>query len=274
LNNLAVLLFGELLALVLGKERVKKMSTNVFNPAAPELVVQNYFSLVQAIAKKIKRRLPLHVDVDDLVQTGVIGLLEASSRFDASRAVDFSTYANSRITGAILDELRKSDTCSRHDRRKAREVENAKVQLRAATGVEPSRVQIAAAVGVGLADYEKILQRLESNKQSTIYPQEDEQNTTDEMSQLPSKDESAYDLCSRKQEMQLLRNRVNQLKPKHREVLRMYYFKEMGLREIGKQLGVGEARICQIHKQALAELRRMIETKGTATTTAVSRMVQ
>ena len=77
------------------------MATNIVNPAQSQLVVQNYFNLVQAIASKIKRRLPAHVDVDDLVQTGMIGLLEASSRFDPSRMVDFSSYANSRITGAI-----------------------------------------------------------------------------------------------------------------------------------------------------------------------------
>jgi RNA polymerase sigma factor for flagellar operon FliA len=249
------------------------MSTNVFNAIAPELVVENYFSLVQAIAKKIKRRLPAHVDVEDLVQTGIIGLLEASGRYDVSRAVDFSTYANSRITGAILDELRKSDTCSRHDRRKAREAENAKLCLRANIGTEPSREQVAQAVGVGLVEYERILQRLESNKQASSYCNEEEQHTTDEISQLPSKDESPYETCSRKEDFNLLKDRINQLKPRYREVLRLYYFKEMGLKQIGEQLGVGEARICQIHKQALAELRRLVETKRTPAP-AMSAMVQ
>lgn len=249
------------------------MSTNVFNAVAPELVVENYFSLVQAIAKKIKRRLPAHVDVEDLVQTGVIGLLEASSRYDVSRAVDFSTYANSRITGAILDELRKSDTCSRHDRRKAREAENAKARLRAYTGAEPSREEIAQAVGVGLAEYERILQRLESNKQTSSYCNEEDPTTTDEISQLPSKDENPYETCSRKEDFKSLKDRINQLKPRYREVLQLYYFKEMGLKQIGERLGVGEARICQIHKQALAELRRMVDTKRISAP-AVSAMVQ
>jgi RNA polymerase sigma factor for flagellar operon FliA len=249
------------------------MSTNVFNAVAPELVVENYFSLVQAIAKKIKRRLPAHVDVNDLVQTGIIGLLEASSRYDVSRSVDFSTYANSRITGAILDELRKSDTCSRQDRRKAREAEDAKAQLRGVTGEEPSREQVAEAVGVGLADYDRILQRLESSKQMPSYGKEEEPNAGDDMSQLPSRDETPYEACSRREERKLLRARINQLRPRHRDVLRMYYFKEMGLREIGEQLGVGEARICQIHKQALEELRRSIEAKRTPAP-QVSRMVQ
>jgi RNA polymerase sigma factor for flagellar operon FliA len=249
------------------------MSTNVFNPVAPELVVQNYFNLVQAIARKIKRRLPAHVDIDDLVQTGVIGLLEASRRYDVSRAVDFSTYANSRITGAILDELRKSDTCSRHDRKKAREAENAKIHLRALAGEEPSREQIAEAVGVGLAEYERILQRLESSKQTPTYCNEEEPTTSDEMSELPSKDESPYDTCTRKEDFKFLKAQISQLKPKQQEVLRLYYFEEMGLKQIGERMGVGEARICQIHKQAVAELRRLIETKRVAAP-AVSVMIQ
>src|SRR5215471_4392993 len=140
------------------------MGTQPLNRTEQDLIVNNYFSLVQAIACKIKRRLPAHVDVEDLVQTGMIGLLEASHRFDASRRVDFSTYANSRITGAILDELRKWDTCSRRDRRTAREIEAAKQNLRNSTRREPTREEIADAVGLGLAEYEQTLQRLESSK--------------------------------------------------------------------------------------------------------------
>ncbi|HLJ25803.1 MAG TPA: FliA/WhiG family RNA polymerase sigma factor [Candidatus Angelobacter sp.] len=249
------------------------MSTNVFSPVAPELVVQNYFNLVQAIAKKIKRRLPAHVDINDLVQTGVIGLLQASSRYDISRAVDFSTYANSRITGAILDELRKTDTCSRHDRKKAREAEDTKLHLRAASGSEPSREQIAKAVGMGLAEYERILQRLEASKQTPSYCNEDEPTMPDEINRLPSKDESPYDSCSKREDLKLLKTRISHLKTRHQEVLRLYYFKEMGLKQIGERLGVGEARICQIHKQALVELRRLIETKRMPVP-AVSSMIQ
>src|SRR5436190_20872331 len=110
------------------------MSTNIFNPIEPQLVVNNYFKLVQSIACNIKRRLPAHVDVEDLVQTGMIGLMEASSRFDASRKVEFSSYATTRITGAILDELRKVDPCSRQDRKTGRAIENAKFNLRTAAG--------------------------------------------------------------------------------------------------------------------------------------------
>ena len=143
------------------------MSTNVVNPAAPELVVQNYFNLVGAIASRIKQRVPSHVDVQDLVQTGMIGLLEASERFNPSRAVEFSTYANSRITGAILDEMRRRDTCSRQDRKNARTIEQAKAQLRQQNGDDPGKEQIAEAVGLGLEEYDRTLRHLESSKQAS-----------------------------------------------------------------------------------------------------------
>jgi RNA polymerase sigma factor for flagellar operon FliA len=248
------------------------MATNVINPAATQLVVQNYFNLVQAIASKIKRRLPAHVDVEDLVQTGMIGLLEASRRYDASRSVDFSSYANSRITGAILDELRKWDTCSRQDRRTAREIEGAKVRLRAASGQEPGREEIARSVGLGLEEYDRMLQRLESSKQPAMQSGEQNSDTVDEMSQLPAKDETPYETCSRREDFRHLRTHIQQLKPRYREVLQLYYFKEMGLKEIGEKLGVGEARISQIHRQAILDLRKLIATGNCVS--APSTMVQ
>src|SRR5947209_325542 len=186
------------------------MSTNVLNPVSPQLIVQNYFNLVQAIANRIKRRLPAHVDVEDLVQTGMIGLLEASSRYDASRAVDFSSYANSRITGAILDELRKWDTCSRQDRKMARQIEDAKQRLRASEGKEPNKEQIAEAVGLGLEEYDRALHRLESSKQPTLQGDEQEPDTAaDPSSQLPSHDESPFAACSKREDYILLKSYID-----------------------------------------------------------------
>ncbi|HZU30469.1 MAG TPA: FliA/WhiG family RNA polymerase sigma factor [Candidatus Angelobacter sp.] len=254
------------------------MATNVINPAQSQLVVQNYFNLVQAIASKIKRRLPAHVDVEDLVQTGMIGLLEASSRYDASRMVDFSSYANARITGAILDELRKWDTCSRQDRKTAREIEHVKQNLRARMGCEPAREEIAEAVGLGLIEYDRTLHRLESAKLPSMQSEDHDSDPVDEMSQIPSKDQTPYDACSKNEDFKLLRTFIKELKPKQRQVLELYYFKDMGLKEIGEKLGVGEARVSQIHKQAVTELRRIISnrTRARRATAAqnVSSMVQ
>ncbi|HEY1938985.1 MAG TPA: FliA/WhiG family RNA polymerase sigma factor [Candidatus Angelobacter sp.] len=250
------------------------MATNVINPAQSQLVVQNYFNLVQAIAGKIKRRLPAHVDINDLVQTGMIGLLEASSRFDASRMVNFSSYANSRITGAILDELRKWDTCSRQDRKTAREFEYAKNNLRAQKGCEPGREEIAEAVGMGLDEYERTLHRLESAKQPPLKSDDHDSDPSDEMNQIPAKGQTPYEACSKKEDFKLVRTYIKELKPRQRQVLELHYFNEMGLKEIGEQLGVGEARISQIHKQAVIELRRLIASRTRVAAPATSTMIQ
>jgi RNA polymerase sigma factor for flagellar operon FliA len=221
-------------------------------------VVQNYFNLVESIANKIKRRLPAHVDVEDLVQTGMIGLLEASSRYDASRAIDFSSYANSRITGAILDELRKWDSCSRQDRRTSRQIEDAKSQLRAKKGAEPSKEEVAEAVGLGLAEYDRALHRLESSKHPNLTSDENEGEAIDELGQIASKDASPFESVLRREDFKLLEFYIGQLKPRQRQVLQLYYFEDLGLKQIGERLGVGEARISQVHKQIIQELRTMI----------------
>src|SRR5947208_8554886 len=228
-------------------------------PTAQQVIVQDYFNLVKAVATKIKRRLPAHVDVEDLIQTGMIGLLEASSRFDASRKVEFSSYATTRITGAILDELRRVDTCSRQDRKTGRAIENAKFSLRTASSQEPSSEEIAQAVGMGLAEYEQARQRLECGQQAITRLDDTGLDATNEMNQIPSKDENAFDVCSKREVAKVLRSYIEQLAPRLREVVKLYYFEELQLKEIGRRLGVGEARISQILKQASTELRRLMD---------------
>src|SRR5579872_1366903 len=254
------------------------MAASGLNPVSPQVVVENYYGLVKSIARNIKRRVPAHIDVDDLVQTGIIGLLEASSRFDPTRPVNFASYANSRITGAILDELRKLDPCSRQDRKNARAIESAQTRLRASTGQEPSQEQIAQAVGMGLIEYDRTLRHLESAKPPSVpYNTESEgqgTETWDEISQLACKDESPFETCSKREDFKLLKSYIEQLPERQQQVLKMYYFKDMGLKAIAEKLGVGEARVCQIHKQALGEVRRMIESRKRVAAPSVSTRIQ
>ncbi len=230
------------------------MTANANTNTSLEPSVQKYFGLVHSIAGKIKRRLPAHVEVEDLVQTGMIGLLESCHRFDASRAVEFSSYANARITGAILDELRKVDTCSRQDRRTARAVEEARTKLRGSRGKEPEATEVAQAAGLTLREYHRAMQRVESGKPVTAAPEDS--GMTDEIDNLPSGEENPFQSCSRRETWDRLQMHMKGLKPRLREVLHLYYFQEMGLKEIGRRLGVGEARVSQLHKEALVALRR------------------
>jgi RNA polymerase sigma factor FliA len=234
------------------------VATNAMNPLGPDVVVQDYFNLVRAIARRIKRRLPAFVDVDDLVQTGMLGLFEASQRFDPSRVTDFSSYANPRITGAILDELRRLDSCSRQNRRTARAGEAAAHRLRLSLGHEPSREQVASAVGLGLKEYDCVLQSLEATKEPANPAAMT--NPDNDLSQLPAPDYSPFEHCCRMEDKQLIRRFVDDLPPRQREVLKLYYFEELGLREIGLRLGIGEARVCQIHRSGLRELRKKMES--------------
>ncbi len=243
-------------------------------PAAPQVIVQDYFNLVKSVATRIKRRLPAHVDVEDLIQTGMIGLLEASTRFDMSRKVDFSTFATTRITGAILDELRRVDTCSRQDRKTGREIENAKASLRAAAGCEPSSEEIAQAVGMGLAEYEQARHRLESGQQSLPRMEDDGSDGMSELDQLPSKDENAFEVCSKRETAKVLRSYIAQLPTRLQQVVKLYYFEDLQLKEIGRRLAVGEARISQILKQATTELQRLMEAGKRTSAKNLSTLVQ
>ncbi|HWZ43223.1 MAG TPA: FliA/WhiG family RNA polymerase sigma factor [Candidatus Saccharimonadales bacterium] len=231
------------------------MPANACTSTANQVAVQDYFGLVRSIAANIKRRLPVHVEVEDLVQSGMIGLLEAQNRYDASRAVEFSSYANSRITGAILDELRRLDTCSRRERRTARAIEDARQRLRAMTGQEPEAVALAHAVGMRMDEYHHTLQRLESSKQVSVQAAE-ASISSDEMDNLPSSEESPFQIYSRRESWMKMKERIEELKPRQRDVLYLYYFEELGLKKIGERLGVSEARTSQIHQEAIRMLRR------------------
>lgn len=251
-----------------------KSTLHISQPTAEQVIVQDYFNLVKSVAIRIKRRLPAHVDVEDLIQTGMIGLLEASSRFDSSRKVEFSSYATTRISGAILDELRRADTCSRQDRKTGRAIETAKSSLRAATGYEPSSEEIAQAVGMGLEDYEQARQRLEYGQQSISRQEENSPDGIDDLQQLPSRDESAFEVCSKRETARVLRSYIERLTPRLREVVKLYYFEDIQLKEIGRRLGVGEARVSQILKQAGIELRQLMDAGKRAPAKKVSTLVQ
>src|SRR5262249_522254 len=123
---------------------------------------------------------------------------------------------------------------------------------------EPSREEIADAVGLGLAEYDQTLQRLESGKQPTVPSGVQETDPQDEFSRIASKDETPFEACSKREDFALFRRFIAELKPRRRQVLQLYYFHELGLKEIGDRLGVGEARVSQIHKQAIEELKRII----------------
>ena len=221
-------------------------------------LVQRFAPLVKRIAYHLMARLPSSVQVDDLVQNGMMGLLDAINRFEAGMGAQFETYAAQRIRGAMLDGLRENDWLPRSLRRDFRRIEVAIAQLEQQHGRAPSEQELAAALDMTLADYQKMLQdarghQLISFEDLVEDGDEDflERHLTDHSAE-PSKileDESLR---------RLLIDGIEALPEREKLMMALYYEQDLNLREIGEVMGVTESRVCQLHTQVVARLRARI----------------
>ena len=221
-------------------------------------LVQRFAPLVKRIAYHLMARLPSSVQVDDLVQNGMLGLLDAINRFEAGMGAQFETYAAQRIRGAMLDGLRENDWLPRSLRRDFRRIEVAISQLEQQHGRAPSEQELAAALDMTLADYQKMLQdarghQLISFEDLVEDGDEDflERHLTDHSAE-PSKileDESLR---------RLLIDGIEALPEREKLMMALYYEQDLNLREIGEVMGVTESRVCQLHTQVVARLRARI----------------
>jgi len=226
-----------------------------------DLVMQE-LSQVYYIASRIRERLPQHVDLEDLVSAGVIGLLEASRTFDSSKNAQFKTFAKFRIRGAILDSLREMDWSPRDLRRQSRRLEEAHDKLRLGLGRNPSEPELALEMEISLTELQKLLgeiSSLEIGSLRTISP--DSGKDEDLCEFLPDdRDESPLAQFLSSEMRELLTRAIAELPDKERQVLVLYYFEELTMKEVGVALGVGESRVSQIHSMAVVRLRaRMME---------------
>jgi RNA polymerase sigma factor for flagellar operon FliA len=225
-------------------------------PSQDELVSQG-IGLVKRIACHLAARLPSSVEMDDLMQSGMIGLLEAAGNFDASRGASFDTYAGIRIRGAMLDEVRKLDWTPRSVHRKVRQVSQAMQAIEARTGKPAEGREVAENLQISLDEYHEILRdaagcRLFSLEDS-IESEESGQGFREGDAETP---EQAF---GRGQFRARLADAIRRLPERECLVLSLYYERELNLKEIGAVLEVSESRVCQIHGQALVRLRSMME---------------
>jgi RNA polymerase sigma factor for flagellar operon FliA len=218
-----------------------------------DLLVTQHAPLVKRIAYHLMNRLPPNVQVDDLVQAGMIGLLEASRNYDPSQGASFETYAGIRIRGSMLDEIRRSDWTPRSVHRKARMVSDAMRQIENEQGRDARDVEVAAALELSLEDYHRILLDASGCR---VFSVEDLQ-TVGEISQERSNSAEIgpYDGVQNEAFREALGEAIAGLPERERLVIALYYDEEMNLREIGQVLGVTESRACQIHSQATFRLR-------------------
>jgi RNA polymerase sigma factor for flagellar operon FliA len=212
---------------------------------------------VRYIARRIHDRLPSHVPFDDLVQAGILGLMEALHKFDPSKNVELKTYAKHRIQGAILDSLRDLDWSPRPLRKKARLLEQAHQRLRAQFGRPATEPELALEMGLELHELQHLLGELRGLDLGSLQDEFTESGQERESLAAPTRgpDQEPYALCLQGEMHTLLTSALSELQPRERQVLSLYYFEELTMKEVGAVLGVGEARVSQIHSAALVRLR-------------------
>ncbi len=226
-------------------------SSSEFSSSNERVVLHE--SLVKRIAYHLMNRLPASVQADDLIQAGMIGLIEASRKFDPEQGASFETYAGIRIRGAMLDEIRRTDWTPRSVHRKAREVAEAVRRIENEKGRDARDVEVAEEMGLSLNEYHKIL------KDSTgcrIFSFEDPGMLGEAGTQQSGRHaDQPLENLQKGDFKQGLANEIKGLPERERLVMALYYDEELNLREIGDILGVSESRVCQIHGQALIRLR-------------------
>ncbi len=220
-----------------------------------EDLVTHYAPLVKRIAYHLMNRLPPSVQADDLIQSGMIGLLEASRNYDPTQGASFETYAGIRIRGAMLDEIRRSDWTPRSVHRKARMVADAMREIENREGRDARDAEVAGRLELSLSEYHQILQDASGCRIFSL----DELASVGELGVENFNGKGAmigpYDGLQRDAFKQALAEAIAGLPEREQLVISMYYDDELNLREIGQVLGVSESRVCQIHSQAAMRLR-------------------
>jgi RNA polymerase sigma factor for flagellar operon FliA len=211
---------------------------------------------VRYIARRIHERLPQHVELDDLVSAGVVGLIDAFAKFDHGKKVQFKSYAQFRIRGAILDSLRTLDWSPRELRRKGRAVEEAIRSVTQQLGRAPGEQEIASQMELTLDQYQQLLGELKGLEIGSLHMERSEDSGDEELAYIPgSPEDDPLFLCLKGELKQRLIDAIEELPEKERMVLTLYYYEELTMKEIGQTLGVVESRVSQIHSSAVVRLR-------------------
>lgn len=243
-----------------------KAAESAYRENSIDVVARNELAMrelpqVYYVAARISERLPRHVDIQDLVQAGVIGLLEACRTYDSERDAQFSTFAKFRIRGAILDSLRKLDWGSRGVRRRGREIGSTMAKLEASLGRQPTEEEIAAEMKIPLDELHSLMAQLDG-----LYLVSQQVDTRMEKSEPRDLIESApasgrenpFELCAEGERNEQLANAVSELPEREQMILSLYYREELTMKEIAEVLGIAVSRVSQLHAAAIVKLRHSV----------------
>lgn len=219
-------------------------------------LIKQYSPLVRRLAHQMIAKLPANVEIDDLIQVGLIGLTDALSRFDVGQGVQFETFATQRIRGAMLDELRGGDWMSRGTRRQQREIEAAVHKLEQKLGRAPQESEIAAQMGIGLTEYQELLGKVRGTQLVHLEDMSGDEGDEDYLDRHVADEASNPAALLQDHRMrQALVDAIKNLPEREQFVMSMYYEHDMNLKEIAAVLKVTESRVCQLHSQSIARLR-------------------
>jgi RNA polymerase sigma factor for flagellar operon FliA len=225
-----------------------------------ERVLLEHLPIVRFLARRIHERLPQHVDIEDLVSAGVVGLMDAFTKFDPAKKVQFRSYAQFRIRGAILDSLRTLDWSPRELRRKGRAVEEAIRVLTARLGHAPNEAEVAEEMALSLDEYQQLLGDLKGLEIGTLNMERNEDSGEEELAYVPGRpEEDPLFRCLRGELEERLAEAIQNLPDRERLVMSLYYYEEMTMREIGLAMGVVESRVSQVHASAVVHLRSALK---------------
>lgn len=226
-----------------------------------QIVVDN-LPLVRAIAIRVYESIPVHVDLDDLVHAGVMGLIDAATRFDASKEVSFQNFAKHRIKGSILDSLRAADWASRDLRKRHKQLESITRELTGALNRVPTEAEIAEKMGVDVDRWRQMaieLRMIGLLSASTRATDDENQAAPDYPAPVSYQPDNVVE---RKQLSSKLQSAINTLPERYQKVVVLYYTKDMTMKEIGNTLKINESRVSQIHKTALEKMAVVLQTAG------------
>lgn len=226
-------------------------------PEQQERVVAG-LPFVESLARRMASTMPHSIDLGDLVQDGVLGLMDAAHRFDAARGIKFETFAERRVRGAMIDALRK-DAWPRGVRRVRRELEAAREALRRELGAEPTLGDLAKRVGVDPARLERTIVRINTIESTSALANLDSVDTSTLPAVLvPSEPQSPDDTYCQTELREKIRAAMRALPSRERKIITMYYFKESTMKEIGDAIGVNESRVSQLHARAISRLKHAL----------------
>ncbi|HEY6442124.1 MAG TPA: FliA/WhiG family RNA polymerase sigma factor [Candidatus Acidoferrales bacterium] len=236
------------------------MYTTLLDERQCEKLLLDHLPHVQYVARRIHTRLPPQVLLEDLVHAGILGLMDAVRKYDPSKNVQLKHYAEFRIRGAILDSLRLVDWSPRALRRQARRLEQAISQCKARLGRDPSEAEIAAELEVSLDSLQHLRGDLRGLDIESLQSSTEDHGGETPDSQVRSEDDDPYQQALRSEMTALLELAITELPAREREVLALYHFQELTMKEVGEVLRIGESRVSQIHSAALGRLRsRLLE---------------